>query len=241
MRTAKEVSRLSGISTRTLRYYDSIGLLKPSELTDAGYRLYDETAVERLWNILFLKELDFPLKTIASIMDDPHIDRQAVFEDQIKLLKMKKEHIEACIRIASGVKKGENVMNFDEFKNSRFKKYAAEAEKRWGNTSAYKESRQRAENRTEGENRAVDDGLMDIFRKFGKMRKNSPDCPEAFEMVTQLKAYITENYYNCTDEMLLQLGGMYVSDERFRHNIDEASGEGTAVFVSNAIRCFFSK
>ena len=78
MKTVKQVSRLTGISVRALHYYDEIGLLKPSDITEAGYRLYDDTALERLQSILFFRELEFPLKDIREIMESPDFDRKAV-------------------------------------------------------------------------------------------------------------------------------------------------------------------
>ena len=94
MKTVKEVSKLAGVSVRTLHYYDTIGLLKPTEVTGAGYRLYDDTALERLCQILLFRELEFPLRVIKQIMDNPGYDKGKALEQQIELLTFKKEHIE---------------------------------------------------------------------------------------------------------------------------------------------------
>ena len=104
MMTVHEVSRLSGVSIRTLQYYDSIGLLKPSDYTESGYRLYDDTALERLQMILLFRELEFPLKEIQTIIESPCFDRKKALEQQIQLLMLKKEHIENLISLARGIK-----------------------------------------------------------------------------------------------------------------------------------------
>ena len=94
MMTVNEVSKLAGVSIRTLQYYDSIGLLKPAEYTESGYRLYDDAAMERLQQILLFRELEFPLKEIKEIITRPDFDKQKALEQQIVLLTMKKEHLE---------------------------------------------------------------------------------------------------------------------------------------------------
>ena len=104
MMTVNEVSKLTGVSIRTLQYYDTIGLLKPIEYTESGYRLYDDTSLERLQQILLFKELKFPLKEIKKIIDAPNFDRNKALEQQIELLTMKKEHLENLISFARGIK-----------------------------------------------------------------------------------------------------------------------------------------
>ena len=103
MMTVNEVSKLAGVSIRTLQYYDSIGLLKPPEYTESGYRLYDDAAMERLQQILLFRELEFPLKEIREILDAPNFDRSKALEQQIELLTLKKEHLENLINFASEV------------------------------------------------------------------------------------------------------------------------------------------
>ena len=97
MMTVNEVSKLTGVSARTLHYYDTIGLLKPAQMTESGYRLYDDAALERLQSILLFRELQFPLKEIRNILDSPNFDRNKALDQQITLLRMKKEHIENLI------------------------------------------------------------------------------------------------------------------------------------------------
>ena len=104
MMTVNEVSKITGVSIRALQYYDTIGLLKPVEYTASGYRLYDDTSLERLQQILLFRELEFPLKEIKGIIDAPNFDRNKALEQQIELLTMKKEHLENLINLARGIK-----------------------------------------------------------------------------------------------------------------------------------------
>ena len=115
MRTVKEISKLTGISVRTLHYYDEIGLLKPTEKSDAGYRLYDDKALETLQQILFFREFDIPLKEIKSIMENPVFDRNQILQMQRKMLVAKKERMEHLIVSIDDILKGENKMDFAIF------------------------------------------------------------------------------------------------------------------------------
>ena len=116
MMTVNEVSKLTGVSIRTLQYYDTIGLLKPDGYTASGSRLYDDTALERLQQILLFKELEFPLKEIKRIIDAPDFDRDKALSQQIELLTMKKEHLEGLIAFARKIKTtGVNKMDFNVF------------------------------------------------------------------------------------------------------------------------------
>ena len=138
--TVSEVSKLTGVSIRTLQYYDSIGLLPPTGYTEAGYRLYDDTAMERLQQILLFKELEFSLKEIICIIDSPDFDRNKALEQQIKLLTMKKEHLEGLISFARKIKTtGVNKMNFNVFDKTKMDEYTKKAKEQWGQTAEYKE------------------------------------------------------------------------------------------------------
>ncbi|EQB85873.1 DNA-binding transcriptional MerR regulator [Clostridium punense] len=120
MRTVKQVSDLTGISVRMLHYYDEIGLLKPSAVTDAGYRLYDNEALLTLQQILFFKELDIPLKQVKEIMDGPHFDKMQALENQKKLLLIKRNRLNGLVELIDKTLKGENTMSFREFDMSEY-------------------------------------------------------------------------------------------------------------------------
>lgn len=115
MRTVKEISDLTGISVRTLHYYDEIGLLKPTEKSDAGYRLYDDKALETLQQILFFREFDISLKEIKAVLDNPALERNQILQVQRKMLVTKKERMECLIASIDDILKGENKMDFTIF------------------------------------------------------------------------------------------------------------------------------
>lgn len=239
MKTVHEVSRLTGVSVRALHHYDEIGLLRPAAVTPAGYRLYDEASLMRLQEILLFRESGFSLQTIRTILDSPSFDRQAALADQLILLERQKERVERMIALTRKmIEKGTYIMDFEAFDKKELDAYAAEAQKRWGDTAAYAESKKRAAGSTAEEQKQLADGLTDVFRGFGELRDASPASPQAQAQVAALRDYITDHYYTCTDAVLSGLGEMYAGDERFRRNIDEAGGEGTALFAAEAIRRF---
>lgn len=231
MKTVKEISRLTGISVRTLHYYDEINLLKPTKTTDAGYRLYDDTALERLHSILLFRELQFPLKEIKAILDSSDFNTKTALEEQIKLLELQRNRLDEIIISAREIlTKGTENMNFSTFDKTEIKKYADEAKQKWGCTDAYKEYIQMHYDSAD-----KTDKLMQIFAEIGKIKHLSPYCEEAQNLIKKLQNFITENYYTCTDEILKGLGQMYISDERFKKSIDDAGGAGTAEFTAKAI------
>ena len=149
MMTVHEVSRLTGVSIRALQYYDEIGLLPPARYTEAGYRLYDEAALERLQQILLFRELEFPLKEIKRILDSPGFSRTKALEQQIELLKLKREHVDNLIRMAQTIKLTGGVkMDFAAFDKQKLEEYAAQARKSWGATPEYREFEQKNSGKT---------------------------------------------------------------------------------------------
>ena len=140
MMTVHEVSKISGVSIRALHHYDKIGLLPATEVTKAGYRLYDDKALERLQHILLFKELEFSLKEIKDILDSPGFDRSKALEQQIQLMELRKEHLQNLIDLAWGIKTiGVKNMSFEAFDTKKIDEYAAKAKASWGQTDAYKE------------------------------------------------------------------------------------------------------
>lgn len=242
MMTVKEVSDISGVSIRSLHHYDKIGLLPATEVTAAGYRLYDENELERLQLILLFKELQFPLKDIKEILDDPNFDRSKALEQQIKLLELRKEHLENLIDLARGIKmigvRKVSKMSFEAFDTRKIDEYAAEAKKSWGTTDAWKEYEQKSAGRTKEQEIALGVGMFDIFAEFGKVKDGSPDAEEAQALVRKLQNYITDHFYTCTDEILEGLGQMYAGGGDMTKNIDKMGGEGTAVFANEAIEAY---
>lgn len=115
MKTVKDVAAITGVSIRTLRYYDEIGLLKPAKVTEAGYRLYDSKAIERLQEILFFKELEIPLENIRKIMEHPAYDKEQALFTQKALLEQKRNRLNGIIELIPDVMKGINTMSFEAF------------------------------------------------------------------------------------------------------------------------------
>lgn len=239
MRTVKEVSKITGVSVRTLHHYDAIGLLKPTKVTEAGYRMYDDTALGRLQSILLFRELQFPLKQIRAILDSPDFDPAEAIAQQIGLLELQRRRIGELIAFAREIQsKGVTTMNFDVFDRKEMEKYKEEVAAKWGNTKAYREFQQKEAAREEGSSGKIAEELMAMFSELGGLKQLPPDADEVQKKIAALQEFITGNYYECTDEILSGLGQMYAEDERFRKNIDRAGGEGTAVFASRAIAVY---
>ncbi len=234
-----EVSKLTGVSIRTLQYYDRIGLLHPAKYTEAGYRLYDDAALETLQQILLFRELEFPLKDIKEIISSPDFDRRKALDQQIELLRLKKEHIENLIDLAREIKlSGVKKLTFDAFDTKKIDEYAAQAKASWGTTPAYKEYEEKSKGRTKEEDKKIYQGMIDLFAQFGRIRDTDPASGEAQALVKKLQDHITEHMYTCTKEILSGLGKMYAAGGEFTQNIDSYGGEGTAEFASRAIEIF---
>ena len=240
--SVKEFSIFSGVSVRTLHYYDEINLLKPDFVDiENGYRYYGDKATERMLEILFLKDLDFPLKEIADILSSPDYNKKEAFRKQRKLLTLKKERLEGLIYALESAEKGQTLMR--KFDNTEFDKakaqYADEVKARWGNTEAYKESEEKTSKMSGAEKQSALDGMEFIMSEFGEAMKKGfiPESEAAQGLCKKLQQFITDNFYTCTKEILAGLGEMYVLDERFRKNIDK-NGEGTAEFIRAALRIY---
>ena len=242
MKTVKEVSQITGISIRTLHHYDAIGLLKPTAVTEAGYRLYDDQALARLQTVLLFRQLRFPLKEIAEILDRPGFDPLQALEDQIQLLELQRSKLDEIIAHARSLQiTGGISMNFSAFDNSKQERYAQEAKKKWGKTDAYREFEQKTKDQTKAQIQSAGDGLMDIFAEIGTLRHTSPESAGAQTLIEKLQQYITDHFYTCTPQILRGLGQMYIAGDELTKNIDRAGGEGTAEFTHRAIEIYCAK
>ena len=232
-----ELSALSHVSIRTLRHYDKLGLLKPARVTEAGYRQYDEAALQRLHTILLFRELEFSLNDIKRILDAPDFDPSDALEKQITLLTMRREHIDNLILLARGLKaKGMKHMDFSAFDTRKIDDYAAQAKAAWGKTDAWQEYESRGN--TKEQNKQSGEALMALFAAFGKRRDIDPASDEAQAMVQQLRDFITANFYTCTVPVLHGLADMYDGGGDFTQSIDKEGGEGTAAFIAAAMRIY---
>ena len=236
----KDFAEFAGVSVRTLHYYDEIGLLKPAYADEHnGYRFYDEDSLLRMQEILFYRELDFPLKSIIEILSSPDYNKEKALAEQKKLLILKKERLEKLISAIDGASEGRNIMK--AFDNSEFEKYKDEVKEKWGKTQAYSEYTEKSKSYTKDSYNSMAEGMNLILAEFAAAMKSSydTDSAETQGLVSKLQSHITENYYTCTKEILAGLGQMYVFDERFRRNIDKHS-EGTAEYIRKAINKYCS-
>ena len=243
-KTVRQVAELTGISVRTLHYYDEIGLLKPSKTTDAGYRLYDDKALELLQQILFFRELDFSLKQIQGILADANFDKTKALKNHRKLLALKRSRLDNLIALVDKTIKGDTVMSFKEFDTTEIesaqKQYAAEAKEKYGGTAAYQQSQAKTASYGKKEWSAITAEAEALYNKFAAHMDMAPSDPAVQQLTADWQAHITRYYYDCTNEILAGLGEMYVSDPRFTRNIDRY-GKGLARFMSQAIQIYCQK
>lgn len=239
MKTVKEVSQFTGVSVRTLHHYDAVGLLKPTMVTEAGYRLYDDAALQRLQSILLFRTLRFSLKEIQKILDSPGFDPMDALEQQLAMLELQKQQLEQTIAHVREMKEtGVITMKFSAFDTEKLDRYAEEAKAKWGNTEAYREFSRKTGGQTKEQMRADGDGLMAIFAELGAIRHMTPESAEAQALVAKLQQFITDHYYTCTPQILKGLGQMYIAGDSMTENIDKAGGPGTAAFAHKAIEIY---
>ena len=235
--SVSEAARRAGVSVRTLRWYDEIGLLKPSETTQAGYRFYDETAMASLQQILLYRELDVPLEQIGLILSAPDNDRTEALQKHRTLLMMKRRRLDDMLRLVDETIGG--ITMYDERPRPTQadweavkEQYAQEAAERWGNTEAFLESREKHAKYTPEQEAQISAEMEEIFRAFGACA--DPEGPEAQALVKRWQEHITRYHYDCTDGILACLGQMYANDPRFQESLDKY-GPGTAQKMSAAI------
>jgi MerR family transcriptional regulator, thiopeptide resistance regulator len=240
----KEVSRIAGVSIRTLHHYDEIGLLRPSGRTGAGYRLYSDDDLLRLQQIIIGRELGLPLEEIRRFIDDPRFDRKQALLSQRDQLQRRARQTEAMLRAIDAAlavlepgNTGETMeMNriFDGFDPS---KYEEEAKQRWGHTDAYKESKRRTERYTAEDWEKLKADQVAIYSDaFAALKAGkSPGSPEAMDIAERHRQSIDRWFYPCSLAMHSCLADMYENDSRFAENIDRY-GEGLTTFLVAAIR-----
>ena len=172
----------------------------------------------------------------------PSLPGRLLALQQIHLLELKKERLDSLLDLARGIKKiGVKAMSFEAFDTKKIDEYAKQAKASWGKTDAYKEYEQRSAGRSMEEQQTINVKMMEIFAEFGKIKDQRPDGEEATGLAKKLQDFITENFYTCTNEILLGLGAMYSGGGDFTTNIDKVGGEGTAVFADKAIQAYCRK
>jgi DNA-binding transcriptional MerR regulator len=242
--TVGELAKIAHVSVRTLHHYDEIGLLTPSGRSDAGYRLYTDSDLERLQEVLFFRELGFALDAIGRILRDPEHDRRKALVAQRALLVETGRRLEAMValvdRTLDAIAKGTTMTNeemFEVFGDFNPKDYEEEARQRWGNTDAYAESARRTKGYTKddwkrmrAEADAIGASLAEALRSGA-----APGDPHVLDLVEQARLHIDRWFYPCSRAMHVSLGEMYVSDTRFAANYEKLA-PGLAQFVCDAIR-----
>ncbi|GAA3821418.1 MerR family transcriptional regulator [Streptomyces phyllanthi] len=220
-----QVAHVAGVTVRTLHHYDEIGLLVPSERSHAGHRCYSDADLDRLQQVLFYRELGFPLDEVAVVLDDPDADPRAHLRRQHRLLTARIEKLQkmaAAVEHAMEARRmGINLTpeeKFEVFGDKDPEQYAEEAEQRWGNTEAYAESQRRTASYTKDDWKRMQDEVADWGARYDALMTagESPDGERAMAMAEEHRQHITTWFYECTYEIHRGLGEMYVSDERFK-------------------------
>jgi len=241
--TVSQVAKLSGVSVRALHHYDEIGLLSPGARTDAGYRLYDDDDLQRLQQVLFFRELGFPLEQIQRIVTDRDFDLQAALRMQRQLLTEKAARIHALIGAVDArlgaiergtmLSKEEMFEVFGEFDPAE---HEEEAQRRWGETDAYKESARRTKRYTKQDwLRIKEEGAANVEALAWALDAGTPaDDPSVMALAEQHRQHIDRWFYPCSREMHRGLGEMYVADPRFSE-VYERVRPGLARYLRDAI------
>ncbi|MGP3987844.1 MerR family transcriptional regulator [Streptomyces sp. 3N207] len=238
-----QVAGFAGVTVRTLHHYDEIGLLVPSERTAVGHRRYTDVDLDRLQQILFYRELGFPLEEIAVLLDDPAADPVSHLRQQHQLLTTRidrlKEMAAAVERAMEARKMGINLTpeeKFEVFGDFDPDVYAEEAGRRWGNTEEYREARRRAATYTKADWKALRREMDEIHRAIADRMAagDAPEAPAVTDLAEQHRLFISRTSYGCDHEMHTRLGEMYVQDERFTATY-EAIRPGLAQYMRDAI------
>ena len=242
MKTVKEVSQLTGVSIRTLHHYDFLGLLKPAQVSDAGYRLYDACSLQRLNMILLYKELGLSLKEIKSLLDAEECTHDQFLEHRICQMQSEIRKLQDRVSLARSLKTtGGEFMEFREFDAKKMDEYSEQAKMLYGKTDAYKEYSQKSKNRTQDQEKALGDQVMSFFAELGKLRHCEPDCDAAQNWVKDLQNFFTEHYYTCTPQILSSLAESYADGGSMNANIDKAGGDGTGAFAKQVINAYIKR
>ena len=237
------VAALSGVTIRTLHHYDEVGLLSPSGRSEAGYRLYEDSDLERLQRILFYKELGFTLKEIQAIVDDPRTDNVGHLGRQRRLLTERIERLSAMVDAIDYEMEARKMdikltpeERFEVFGDFRPEDHAEEAERRWGESDSYKESNRRVSRYTKEDWQRLKAEGEEIEARLAAAFEAglSPDSEEAMAGAEAHREHISRWFYECTYEIHRGLAEMYVSDERFRSHYDKRV-QGLAAFVRDAV------
>ncbi|MGW7412581.1 MerR family transcriptional regulator [Streptomyces sp. NPDC054863] len=238
-----KVAELAGVTVRTLHHYDAIGLLSPSGRSHAGHRRYSDTDLDRLQQILFYRELGFPLDQVSALLDDPDTDPQEHLRRQHELLSAritKLQEMAAAVETAMEARKmGINLTaeeKFEVFGDHDPEQYNDEVVERWGDTDAYRESQRRTASYTKEDWKRLTEGLDALHQKMADLLTAGvpADSTGAMDVAEEHRLFMCDGYFQVSHEMHTCFGEMYVADERFTA-FYEAIRPGLAVFMRDAI------
>jgi DNA-binding transcriptional MerR regulator len=239
--TVDQLSKLAGVSIRTLHYYDEIGLLKPSFVRPNGYRVYEQKELLKLQQILFFRELEFPLGEITKMVNAPGFDAKKALIDQKKLLELKKVRIEKLLqsvddRLKGGDKNMDDTQLFGSFDDKQMEEYKKEAKKRWGDTDAWKQSQERTRHWTKADYKKIAEEGNKFTAELAKLMDRGSEDADVQNMIAKHYQGI-QVFYDCSLEMYRGLGQLYVDDTRFAAYYDKFK-PGMAKFMRDAIVYF---
>jgi DNA-binding transcriptional MerR regulator len=240
--TIKEIADLACVTTRTLRYYDQIGLLYPAEIGDNGYRYYNQRSLMKLQQILFFRELDVPLNDIQLIISRPDFNLMQALEEHRQSLKVKATRLNKLIETIDNtmemMKGGSSMTAKDYFTGFDESQYQEEARERWGKTSKYAESQKKWTSYTKEQKEAIKmEGDRLTLRMVNEDPAASPDDPDVQAAIDEYLAYINDYFYTCDVASLRGLADMWVQDLRFGENYEKIR-PGGAEFVRDAVHIY---
>ncbi|MTT30716.1 MerR family transcriptional regulator [Terrilactibacillus sp. BCM23-1] len=250
--TVQKLAQMAGVSGRTLRYYDEIGLLKPARVNSSGYRIYSQKEVNKLQHILFYRELGLNLDTIQKLISTPDFDRYETLKDHHTKLLRKRAKLDKLIENVEKTmdsEKGRIVMTdkekFEGFKDKMIeeneKKYGKEIRKKYGDDTVNR-SNQKLKGMSQEDYQLVESLGQDILTKLEKaMETGDPESNEAQEVAAMHKQWLTYWWESYSKEAHAGLAQMYVDDDRFTKYYDDKSGKGAAEFLRDAIVSYTSK
>lgn len=243
----KEVSKLAGVSVRTLHHYDEIGLLHPSSVTPAGYRLYGDRDLERLQEILFFKEIGFSLQEIKEILDSPGYDRRKALTAHRELLLEKRKRLDRILetveRTIASMEGGSPMANkdlFEGFDMNKIKeqqaKYSEEAKRLYGK-EIVEASERKVNGYSEEKWKDMHAGIAANYSRLVSRMPYGPEDAEAQQAIADWRQFIIDHFYDCSLEVFRGLGDLYVADERFTENIDRHA-PGLAQFMKETMHVY---
>lgn len=238
--TVKQLAKVAGVTVRTLHYYDEIGLLKPSFIKENGYRYYEEKELVKLQQILFFRELEFPLENIVQMLKTPEYNALEALADQRTLLEMKRARLDGLLetleKTMKMLKEGGKMSTdelFASFADNQIEQYKEEVKVRWGTTDMYKQSAERTRQWTTQKFEQIKEEGRAITSALSKLMEKGVASTEVQEQIERHFQHINR-FYDCSYEMYRNLGNMYSEDQRFAENYNTVAPH-LAEFLRDAI------